>query len=52
VYQLAEETLPTVNMSGWKIWAIKIVIKHMDKRLCPYVKLMEEGINPTTSELT
>ena len=52
VYQLAEETLPTVNMSGWKIWAIKKVARYMEKRLHPYLKLMEEGINPTTSELT
>ncbi|MEA3457474.1 MAG: radical SAM protein [Candidatus Thermoplasmatota archaeon] len=52
VYQLAEETLPTVNMSGWKIWAIKKVARYMEKRLHPYLKLMEEGLNPATSELT
>lgn len=38
--------------SGWKIWTIKKVIKHVDKGLCQYVKLMEEEISPTTSELT
>jgi len=47
VYKLAEETLPTVEISGWKRWAIKKVIRYMEKRLRPYVKLMEEGINPT-----
>ncbi|MGF3555207.1 MAG: B12-binding domain-containing radical SAM protein [Thermoplasmatota archaeon] len=52
VYTLAEENLPTVKMSGWKIWAIKKVIRYMEKKLSPYVKLMEEGINPITNKLT
>ncbi|MCK5030484.1 MAG: hypothetical protein KAR64_03370 [Thermoplasmatales archaeon] len=52
VYTLAEENLPTVELSSWKIWTIKRVIRYMDKRLHPYVKLMEEGINPMTHDLT
>jgi len=52
IYTLAEENLPTVDMSSWKIWLIKKVIRYMNKRLYPYVKLMEEGINPMTYELT
>jgi radical SAM superfamily enzyme YgiQ (UPF0313 family) len=49
---LAEENLPTVRMSSWKIWAIKRVIRYMDRKLRPYTKLMEEGINPMVHDLT
>ena len=52
VYQLAEENLPTVGMSGWKIWAIKRVIRIMERKLNPYLKIMEEGINPITNPPT
>jgi radical SAM superfamily enzyme YgiQ (UPF0313 family) len=52
IYKLAEENLPTVGMSGWKIWALKKIIRYVEKRLRPYVKLMEEGISPITNRLT
>ena len=52
VYQLAGENLSTVGMSGWKIWAIKRVIRIMERKLNPYLKIMEEGINPITNPPT
>lgn len=52
IYKLAEENLPTVELNGWKIWVVKKIIKYIEKRLRPYLKLMEEGINPMRHELT
>jgi radical SAM superfamily enzyme YgiQ (UPF0313 family) len=46
VYNIAEENLPTVRLNGMKQWMIKNVIRYMEKRLTPYVKLMEDGHNP------
>lgn len=43
---LADENLGSVKMSAWKRWAIKKVIKILVNRLNPYIKMMDEGINP------
>ena len=49
VYQVAEENFSTVNMSSWKIWTIKRAIIIMERKLDPYLKIMEEGISPITN---
>ncbi len=46
VYTLADENLTSVEMSRWKIWAIKKVVRYMERKLQPYLKVMDEGLNP------
>jgi radical SAM superfamily enzyme YgiQ (UPF0313 family) len=46
IYAIAEENLSSMKMNILKQWAIKNVIRIMEKRLIPYVKIMEEGHNP------
>ncbi|VVB62081.1 Radical SAM superfamily protein [uncultured archaeon] len=45
-YALAGENLTATRMKWWKKAAIKQVIRIIDRRLDPYLKLMDEGINP------
>lgn len=44
-YKIVEENPPS-EISPWKIWSIKKIIKYMGKRTETYLKLMDEGINP------
>ena len=44
-YRILEEN-PPAEISLWKIWAIKKIIKYMGKKTEPYLKLMDEGISP------
>ena len=44
-YRIIEENPPS-EMSTWKIWTIKKIIKYMGKKTEPYLKLMDEGISP------
>jgi radical SAM superfamily enzyme YgiQ (UPF0313 family) len=48
-YVLARENRSTKEMKLWKNIAIKGVIWVMDRRLNPYLKMMEEGIDPITA---
>jgi len=50
VYELADESMSAVGVSGWKIWSLKRVIKYMDRKLKPYLDVMMEGINPLDLE--
>jgi radical SAM superfamily enzyme YgiQ (UPF0313 family) len=50
-YRISDEN-PPPNISGWKMWAIKRIINYMDKRIDPYLKLMDEGISPLEYRLT
>ena len=50
-YKIADEN-PPAEMSGWKVWALKKIVKYMDKRIRPYLDLMEEGISPLEHRLT
>ena len=52
VNQLADDSLSAVGMSRLKIWGIHRVIKYMDRKIEPYLKLMDEGINPMQHHLT
>ena len=52
IYNLADENLKAINMSRLKIYAIKKVIKHMERKMEPYLKLMNDGINPKTLKFT
>jgi len=52
IYKIADENLGTTGMVGWKGWAVKKIARYMEKRLDPYLKLMEEGVNPITNKLT
>jgi radical SAM superfamily enzyme YgiQ (UPF0313 family) len=45
-YTLAGENLSMIQMSWWKKATIKQIIRIIDRRLIPYLKMMEEGINP------
>jgi len=45
-YVLAGENLTITRMKWWKRVAIKQVIRIIDRRLHPYLKMMDEGINP------
>ncbi|MDH7517559.1 MAG: radical SAM protein [Candidatus Thermoplasmatota archaeon] len=45
---LADENLTSTDMKLWKKAAIKQVIQIFDRRLSPYLKMMDEGINPIT----
>jgi len=47
-YVLADKNLTATKMSFWKRAAIKQVIRIIDRRLHPYLKMMDEGINPMT----
>ncbi|RLF27764.1 MAG: radical SAM protein, partial [Thermoplasmata archaeon] len=49
IYTLADQNLPTANISRWKIWTIKKIIRIMERRLTPCIELMEEGIDPTNA---
>ena len=44
-YRIVEEN-PPHEISNWKIWALKKVIRYIEKRIRPYLTLMEEGISP------
>jgi len=44
-YKIVEENPPS-EMSTWKIWSIKKIIKYMGKRTEPYLKFMDEGVSP------
>lgn len=46
VYRLADENLKSVGMGVMKRWLFKKVIGYMEKRLDPYLKIMQEGVNP------
>ena len=45
-YVLAEENLTATKMKWWKKVAIKQVIRIIDRRLHPFLNMMDEGINP------
>ena len=45
-YALSDENLGVTQMSWWKKAAIKQVIRVIDRRLDPYLKMMDEGFNP------
>jgi hypothetical protein len=45
-YVLAGENLTATKVKLWKKVAIKQVIRIIDRRLDPYLKMMDEGINP------
>ena len=45
------ENHPIPNIKGIKKWGLKKVIKHMDKRIQPYLKIMDEGINPIEQKI-
>ena len=47
-YVFAGENLTATKMNWWKKAAIKQVIRIIDRRLQPYLKMMDEGINPIT----
>ena len=49
VPSIADENLKAVDMNPMKRWAIRQVIRYMDRRLAPYLKLMAEGTNPLTT---
>jgi radical SAM superfamily enzyme YgiQ (UPF0313 family) len=51
IYTLIKENLSTVGMNGWKVWMIKRIVSSMEKKLSPFLKLMEEGINPVDGEV-
>ncbi len=44
-YRITSEN-PPPDMSAWKVWAIKRIIRYFDKKTEKYLKLMDEGINP------
>jgi radical SAM superfamily enzyme YgiQ (UPF0313 family) len=46
VYSLAEENLASMHMNLIKKQVLTTVIRYMEKRMNPYVKMMEEGFNP------
>jgi len=48
--RMADEYLNSAGMSPMKLWGIKRVIQYADWRLCPYLKMMREGINPLAPE--
>jgi radical SAM superfamily enzyme YgiQ (UPF0313 family) len=48
-YVLVRENRSTKEMKLWKNIAIKGIIRIMNRRLGPYLKMMEEGINPMTN---
>ena len=50
-YRITEENPPS-EMSKIRIWALKRIIKYMDKRTEPYLKLMDEGMSPLENRLT
>jgi radical SAM superfamily enzyme YgiQ (UPF0313 family) len=50
-YKILEENPPS-EIKGWKLWTVKRIVKYMDKRIKPYLKLMEEGISPLENPLT
>jgi radical SAM superfamily enzyme YgiQ (UPF0313 family) len=37
---------PPQELKGLKLWVLKKIVRYMNKRISPYLKLMEEGINP------
>ncbi len=45
---MADENLTAVQMNWWKKAAIKQVLRIIDRRLHPYLQMMDEGINPQT----
>jgi radical SAM superfamily enzyme YgiQ (UPF0313 family) len=47
-YILADDYLGSRGMRWWKRTAIKRVIRFIDNRLKPYLKMMDEGVNPMT----
>jgi radical SAM superfamily enzyme YgiQ (UPF0313 family) len=44
-YRILNESPPN-DLSGWKIWVLKRIVKYMEKRIDPYLKIMNEGISP------
>lgn len=44
-YKILDENPPS-EIKGWKLWAVKKIVRYMDKRMRPYIDLMEEGISP------
>jgi radical SAM superfamily enzyme YgiQ (UPF0313 family) len=48
-YVLARENRSTKEMKLWKNIALKGIIRVIDRRLNPYLKMMEDGINPMTA---
>jgi len=50
-YRILDEN-PPAEMNSWKLWALKKIVKYMDKRIQPYVDLMQEGISPLEHRLT
>ncbi len=46
IYAIAEENLPSMGMGIVKRRAVQGIIRYMEKRLTPYVKMMEDGQNP------
>jgi len=49
-YRLAKTNFDSIGMNSLKIWAIIKVLKYLEKRAEPYIRLMEEGINPLEYE--
>ncbi|MHC1581439.1 MAG: B12-binding domain-containing radical SAM protein [Candidatus Syntropharchaeia archaeon] len=49
VYSLEEEHFEMTGVNGWKRATIKFFTRFMEKKLKPYISMMEEGTNPYTS---
>lgn len=50
-YRIVDEN-PPKDINKLKTWMIKRVIKYMERRINPYLKLMEEGTSPIEHRLT
>lgn len=48
LYELADISLKAAGLSRVKIFAVKRIIGYSKRKIEPYKKLMEEGINPIT----
>ncbi|MGF3553857.1 MAG: hypothetical protein ACQXXF_01075 [Thermoplasmatota archaeon] len=44
-YKIVEDSPPS-EISTWKIWSLKKIIKYIEKKTQPYLKIMEEGNSP------
>lgn len=48
---MADDYLLSAGMNHMKVWGVKRVIHFANRRLHPYLKLMQEGINPITEKV-
>jgi len=49
-YRILEEE-PLNDINGIKKWIVKRVIKIMERKMSPYLKLMENGVSPLENEI-